>query len=384
MFRPKLLTIMLSISLFLLPRSLRAEVPWLKTATTCASFSRGLREYLNARKEIKSPSPEQEKEYSSVLEVACGPNFKSCNFAICGQKSTVETRSDVPERAAAPPQWLNQPLTCDQFTAELRNRFSSLSNISEASPEKKRELEYVLDIACSARFADCQFKNCSKSKPVAAESLPAVEPTQIVQEQSSSSLPVVMVTAEPKTEIVKTPSEIALSVSSQPMPVEVEQDDKKKKLLEEPPISSETPLRVVSESSNATGPASSSAASLEPTSVEPAETTAADRELQEKAEAQRHFRTALEALQLKRKSLIAQALAEEKRSHAEWLRLANSEEVRSRATQDEEREGAAQRNSRRNDYQNPYYNRQAAPGGSRPSSASGANSGRRMPVIATY
>ena len=60
--------------------------------------------------------------------------------------------------------WLNQELTCDQFSEQLKSRYRGAGKFAEQSATKKQELSIVLEAACSERFASCGFKGCRKLK----------------------------------------------------------------------------------------------------------------------------------------------------------------------------------------------------------------------------
>ncbi len=79
-------------------------------------------------------------------------------------------------QGASPIEWLQKEMTCDQLSAEMKDRYASLGAFSKLTEEKKQEVGLVLDIICGARFAHCSFKNCQKLAPVGgAEAAPPKE-----------------------------------------------------------------------------------------------------------------------------------------------------------------------------------------------------------------
>ena len=162
MIRPAIICIIYAVSELVFAASASADLSWLAQADNCASFSRGLQEYFNTIPDAAALNAEQRKELSIVLDEACGERFASCDFAVC---RTIGDR-DAASGAASPVpdgqdslSWLNRFMTCEQFTAELKQRYGGGAGYVSASAEKKRELAFVLDTACSARCAHCGFKN---------------------------------------------------------------------------------------------------------------------------------------------------------------------------------------------------------------------------------
>lgn len=57
--------------------------------------------------------------------------------------------------------WLKGDLSCEQLTDQIRGRYAPLGKFSDLPEEKKQELRLVLGVACSQRFAACDFKACA-------------------------------------------------------------------------------------------------------------------------------------------------------------------------------------------------------------------------------
>lgn len=219
MARPlRLFALLLGAYLFTLPEIAAADLQWLKQATDCASFNRGVTGYFEELGDLGRLSAEQRREVSHVIEEACGPRFASCNFLICRERAATqaaasgdvefgeefdgadgdssepfgdssagvepvegELRGDEggptagdqsvawptaePARSPFPTDplaWLEQPLTCDGFLEQIQIRYAPLGKFSELPPAKKAEVRQVLNLVCSERFAHCDFPSCRK------------------------------------------------------------------------------------------------------------------------------------------------------------------------------------------------------------------------------
>ncbi len=81
--------------------------------------------------------------------------------------------------AVADPDWLEQRLNCREFLSEVKTRYAGVTTMATLSPEQRRELEMVLDIACSERFRECNFANCKPrpTKEATSEESSKYDPT---------------------------------------------------------------------------------------------------------------------------------------------------------------------------------------------------------------
>lgn len=141
-----------------------ADLGWLQEANDCDSFSAGIKRVFGSVKDFSTMSERQKGELSVVLFEACGPRFKECNFSVC--------QSYRPGSL----EWLNQELSCEQFLGQMRDRYSKLGKFSALPGATKVEVGYVLQVACSPRFAECGFKRCMKEGAVPVKATPSPTP----------------------------------------------------------------------------------------------------------------------------------------------------------------------------------------------------------------
>lgn len=68
------------------------------------------------------------------------------------------------------PDWLQVVSTCEQLKQEIRTRFGAVSDLSKFDAEKRLQLEMVITVACSERFAGCRFRACAERRSSASAS----------------------------------------------------------------------------------------------------------------------------------------------------------------------------------------------------------------------
>ncbi len=155
--------------MFLCPTVLlAADLTWLDKAEDCQSFQRGLTKFYESLGDTSVLKVEESEALEHVLNEACGARFKECNFKLC-EKRSLSLKDDPATGSSgqAPIKtdslaWLKEPLTCDGLLDQIRARYEPLGPYSGLPAEKKKELDHVLDVSCSARFTHCKFATCAK------------------------------------------------------------------------------------------------------------------------------------------------------------------------------------------------------------------------------
>ena len=84
------------------------------------------------------------------------------------------------------PLWLSEISTCEQLKGEIRARFGAVSDLAKLEEPKRSEMEVVINVACSARFAGCRFKVCRERTSAAGASSPSQSSQANFSEQLSS------------------------------------------------------------------------------------------------------------------------------------------------------------------------------------------------------
>ena len=164
--------------------NVRGDVSWLSKVNNCTSFSRELNNHISAVGDLQKINVLQKAELEKILEEACAMKFQECGFEICGHSPVKSSslssgrKSSTPDISPPALAWLKEGLSCDQFRAELRKRYSSLGPFSSLPDDKKSELRVVLETSCGERFKHCQFKNCPKAPTVTAKKSASISPSQ--------------------------------------------------------------------------------------------------------------------------------------------------------------------------------------------------------------
>ena len=137
------------------------ELPWVNNVNDCASFSVALDTHLAGVGDLMQIAASVQSDLEQVLEAACLPKFSECSFSICARAKKVNL---IPEKQRKNPflVWLNEPMSCEDFRKQMRERYALLGPYASLSEKKKSELRYVLDTSCSPRFKHCKFKSCMK------------------------------------------------------------------------------------------------------------------------------------------------------------------------------------------------------------------------------
>ena len=65
--------------------------------------------------------------------------------------------------------WLDFDWDCDGFQDQIKARYSSFGTYEDMPEQIRGDLDIVLEVACSRRFAHCSFKNCQTSKILTPE-----------------------------------------------------------------------------------------------------------------------------------------------------------------------------------------------------------------------
>ncbi len=65
--------------------------------------------------------------------------------------------------------WLEFDWDCDGFQDQIKARYSSFGAYDEMPEQIRGDLDIVLEVACSKRFAHCSFKNCQTSNILTPE-----------------------------------------------------------------------------------------------------------------------------------------------------------------------------------------------------------------------
>lgn len=147
---------------------LAADLTWLDKAEDCQSFQRGLTKFYESLGDATVLKAEESEALEHVLNEACGARFKECNFKLCEKRSLSAIDDSSARGAEQGPiktdalAWLREPLTCDGLLDQIRARYEPLGPYSGLPAEKKKELDHVLDVSCSARFNHCKFATCAK------------------------------------------------------------------------------------------------------------------------------------------------------------------------------------------------------------------------------
>lgn len=164
----------ISISLFLLivfsaMPSHASDLLWLAQELDCDSFGAKLSSYFDGLSEF--PDEQQDKLTRRVVSVACGSRYRKCSFDICelsaAKRKPAASASDGSFKME-PLAWLKMELSCEGFLEQFQVRYAPLGAYSQLPKEKQKEIDHVLDVACSERFVDCGFKSCKKNGQVSA------------------------------------------------------------------------------------------------------------------------------------------------------------------------------------------------------------------------
>jgi hypothetical protein len=156
--------------------SARADISWMKAANNCRLFEPALNAYLD-RVDIErydSLPFWQREELAIVLREACHGKFEACGLGACKRWGTLASVDQSNSSKAGLPSdattglpsmtWLNRFLTCEQLIEQIQGRYATLEPDQISSPKVKKELAYVLDVSCGARFQHCKFRSCSERK----------------------------------------------------------------------------------------------------------------------------------------------------------------------------------------------------------------------------
>lgn len=144
-----------------------ADITWLDEVISCEDISRGMSRFFSSVTDVEQLTVEQQEELDAILKVVCGPRFARCNVSICKKVGTVDASGSSSLKRAElgnPLAWVNQYMSCADLTQQIRSRYGPLGKYSTLPEVTRRELKYVLDVACSARFAHCRFRSCARMK----------------------------------------------------------------------------------------------------------------------------------------------------------------------------------------------------------------------------
>lgn len=300
------------------PPLAHADLQWLDEAKDCQSFSSGIKQVFGAVENFSKMTDRQKGELSVVLHEACGQRFSHCNFSVC--KSYRGGSLD----------WLNQELSCKDFLGQMRQRYSKLGKYSALPEEKKVEVGYVLNVACSSRFAECEFKRCKRTSPArvaAAATKPpeAIEENQSVRKDIAKQIVRQMQRAAEQAATIPTETPAVVSIPTAP-PEDVKPPSSEE--VAEPTNDAQTTPKQVAAKQNT--------AESTPEQVEDPEAKV-DR-LRERPEiklwaeeiemeAERNYSKLLAEEYSKRRALMELSIRRETKDGAEWERVSNPAEL---------------------------------------------------------
>lgn len=145
-----------------------ADTTWLKTATDCQSFEKGVSAFYAELGKSKVLSDSQKAELREVLQEACGARFRECDFKICRGRSAEDAEDEVeaaieemPVKIETDPLvWLEGSPSCEQVLEQVNVRYVILGEADSFPEGKQDEIRKVLRASCSDKFKTCFFPYC--------------------------------------------------------------------------------------------------------------------------------------------------------------------------------------------------------------------------------
>src|SRR5262245_13006278 len=86
--------------------------------------------------------------------------LKTCLLTIALLTVQTAYAEDRSATEADPLAWLENDMSCQELTDQIKSRYAPLGKFSDMPDAKKEELRNVLAVVCSPKFARCGFRSC--------------------------------------------------------------------------------------------------------------------------------------------------------------------------------------------------------------------------------